>query len=451
MKKIFAAILALTMCAGLAACGGGGTSSPATTTAAGAVTPAGDATGTKLSGDLVYWSMWQETEPQADILKNAIKDFEAANPDVKLTVEWQGRAVNTLVGPALASAQQVDIFDSDPIGFYKSMVDPMQMMDLTDFYASESIDKAGSVEETMIKGLVDWDKALSAKYAKGGMHSIPYAPFTISWFYNKEMFTTAGIDKAPGTWEELDAACAKLKAAGFEPIVTDDAYFTMLFSYYLEKQISTEAIFTMFDKGGAAYNDPAILKTLQSIEDFAKKGYFAKSTKTNKYPAGQQQFARKEAAMYLNASFMASENAETAGTDFPYGAFPFTTVPGGVGKTTENTVGGQAFAVDANTKNKEAAYELLRYFVGNKCQSEFLAKGLVPCLTSIDWPKDLADQKPIVSALTKNIDWAAGVGGDFFGTIIQPELTKVTLGETTAQAAFDKIVKEAATFQAPAK
>ena len=42
-------------------------------------------------------------------------------------------------------------------------------------------------------------------------------------------------------------------------------------------------------------------------------------TATNKYPAGQQEFALGEAAMYLNASWMPSEVADTAGEDFPWG------------------------------------------------------------------------------------------------------------------------------------
>ena len=51
--------------------------------------------------------------------------------------------------------------------------------------------------------------------------------------------------------------------------------------------------------------------------------FMSPQTATNKYPAGQQEFALGEAAMYLNASWMPAEVAETAGEDFPWGFFAF--------------------------------------------------------------------------------------------------------------------------------
>ena len=49
------------------------------------------------------------------------------------------------------------------------------------------------------------------------LHSIPYQPSIFGFFYNKTLFTKAGIESVPTTWEELDAACAKLKEAGITP------------------------------------------------------------------------------------------------------------------------------------------------------------------------------------------------------------------------------------------
>ena len=40
---------------------------------------------------LVYWSMWNETEPQGDVIKQAVTDFEAANPNVTVKIQWNGR------------------------------------------------------------------------------------------------------------------------------------------------------------------------------------------------------------------------------------------------------------------------------------------------------------------------------------------------------------------------
>ena len=66
------------------------------------------------------------------------------------------------------------------------------------------------------------------------LHSIPYQPSIFGFFYNKTLFTKAGIESVPTTWEELDAACAKLKEAGITPITADDAYLTSFIGYHLQ-------------------------------------------------------------------------------------------------------------------------------------------------------------------------------------------------------------------------
>ena len=111
MKKAIASLTAVALAASLAACGGttATSSSTASSTEASSATTAassqaGDAAA-KLSGKVVYWSMWTETEPQAEILKSAIDAFEAANPDCTVEVEWTGRGVKDLISAAIASGQ----------------------------------------------------------------------------------------------------------------------------------------------------------------------------------------------------------------------------------------------------------------------------------------------------------------------------------------------------------
>ena len=445
MKKIIALMLAGAAALSLVACG----STPAAETNAskGSQSEASQAEGAisgeskageaaELGGSIVYWSMWQETEPQADILKAAIEEFKNANPGVEVEVEWQGRGVRDLVSAAVAAGEKVDIFDSDPTYFYQT--DPSIMMDLTDFFASASADGTGTVGDSLLSGLIDWDKAMSADYADGNSHTVPYNPYCIDFFYNTDHFAAAGIEKLPETWEELDAACAALKAAGYEPIVTDDAYSNMMFAYYLVRLVGEDTIKSMCDASN--FENEGVLNALKAMEDFAGKGYFAASCKTNKYPAGQQQFARQEASMYFNASFMASENAETAGEDFPYGHFAYPTVPGGTGLITENSIGGQAFVVNSNTDNKDAAYELLRYFVGGNCQKDFLDHGLTPNLASLEWPAALMEQKPIVAAVTKNINWGASLSGELADSVVKENVLAVMLGEKSADDAYKTIV-----------
>ncbi len=405
----------------------------------------GAAEGSKLTGEVVYWSMWQETEPQADILKQAIDDFKKANPDVKVTVEWTGRGVKDLILPALESKQKVDIFDSDPANLYKA--DPSKLMSLDDFYSSKAAGSDKTLKDTILGGLVEWDKALGAEAKVTGNHSVPYAPYVVSWFYNKALFEKAGITAAPKTWEEFDAVCAKLLAAKIVPITTDDAYLSLIYSYYLERGISEAGIKKLAVENGDLWKDPMIAQTLKAVEDFTKKGYFSKDLKTNKYPAGQMEFAQGQAAMYLNASWFPAEVKEATGADFKWGQFPYPTIPGGSGKITENTIGGQAFMVNASTDNKDAAYELLRHFVSDKTQGAFLEKGLVPCTTATDWPATVADQKEIVNQLTRNVNWGASFTSEFIDGAVNPEIAKIFSGKSTADKCLEEIIKQSGKYK----
>ena len=57
---------------------------------------------------LVYWSMWNQTEPQGVVLEKAIRDFETKNPGV--TVEINDSVLfapgQALLQPAMVKAMQ---------------------------------------------------------------------------------------------------------------------------------------------------------------------------------------------------------------------------------------------------------------------------------------------------------------------------------------------------------
>lgn len=114
MKKVFPIILSLGMMAALAGCSGGAAAASAavstkaestmTESAEAGSTAAAPAAGSSssgetakadttadLKGEIHYVSMWNETEPQADVIKSAIKEFTAAYPGVKIKVDWMGR------------------------------------------------------------------------------------------------------------------------------------------------------------------------------------------------------------------------------------------------------------------------------------------------------------------------------------------------------------------------
>lgn len=61
---------------------------------------------------IVYWSMWEEEEPQAEVIQDAAMAFEEAT-GISVEIQWKGREITSLIGPALDAGEQIDLFDDD--------------------------------------------------------------------------------------------------------------------------------------------------------------------------------------------------------------------------------------------------------------------------------------------------------------------------------------------------
>lgn len=48
---------------------------------------------------IVYWSMWEEDEPQADVIREAAEAYEEAT-GISVEIQWKGRGIRSLIEPA---------------------------------------------------------------------------------------------------------------------------------------------------------------------------------------------------------------------------------------------------------------------------------------------------------------------------------------------------------------
>lgn len=220
-KKLVSILLCAAMVAGLAVgCGG-------------KKEEGGDKGGDKL----VYWSMWSEEEPQAKVIKEAIAKY-TEDTGVEVDVQFKGRnGQREGLEPALQAKQQIDLFDEDVNRVNGSW--GSYLMDLEELAADYEKEHAN---ETLFK---------IARTAGGGtLKSIPYQPSIFGFFYNKTLFAKAGIEAAPTTWAEFDAACKKLVDAGITPITGDTTYQTSTLGYHLGRYLGQDGV-------KALVNDPA--------------------------------------------------------------------------------------------------------------------------------------------------------------------------------------------------
>ena len=173
MKKIIAMLLVLVMVLSLAACGG----------------KADD------SKTVVYWAMWESTEPQGQAIAAAVEQF-TKETGIKVDLQFKGRTgIREGLQPALDAGQVIDVFDED-IDRVNTTFAPY-LLDLEELAAKYDYEK------TAIAGLIGACREVGG----GNLKSIPYQPNVFNFFYNGKIFEEVGVS-APTTWAELLDVCA---------------------------------------------------------------------------------------------------------------------------------------------------------------------------------------------------------------------------------------------------
>jgi raffinose/stachyose/melibiose transport system substrate-binding protein len=383
--------------------------------------------------ELVYWSMWNETEPQAMVLKDAIREFEKSNPNVKVTIQWNGREIRKTLQPALDAGTTIDMWDEDLERIVKTW--QSYALKLDDYYTKSYPSTNGKAfDATVMKSLQNHLRTLSTDQ---GLYAVPYQPYVVSVFYNKDHFTKAGITSTPNSWEEFLSACGKLKAAGFTPVTIDDAYMDLPLGMHLNRKLGNpEAVEALVkDRTGKLWDDPRILQTAKEFEALAKAGYMSKQVATNKWPAGQQEVATDQVSIYfLNGTWLPNEVMGTTGPDFKWGQFAYPAVPGGEG-TGAGTFGAQGFQINKNCAHPDEAFALAAHLTTGKWDQKLSASTYgAPMDTSMEWPVQIKESEPIFASLKSFVPWSGGLAADTDAfPVIKAEYTKLLAGQVSAE------------------
>ena len=199
MKKILAALLAGAMALSLVACSGGNKSSTPTPPANNGGSSAGTSTtppstsGDKIPVSVIAAEYGQNTKKWwADFQT----EFNASHDDIDLTVEvisWND--ISTVVTTRITGNAAPDILNIDLFAAYQ---DEGLLLPAKDYVSDETYAKLypAFLEQSVVDGTV-W--------------AIPDLASARAMYYNKDILEAAGVE-VPTTWDELKAACEKIKA-----------------------------------------------------------------------------------------------------------------------------------------------------------------------------------------------------------------------------------------------
>jgi len=410
--------------------------------------PAVEAPGEEEPVTLVYWSMWNEDEPQGQVMVKAIEAFEAAHPNVDLEVTWYGRDIRNLLATALEADEPIDVYDAwagnrdDAID-----LDEAGYLDLPALGTGYA-DSEMTVREATLPALFH---SVELQNSDGDIIGVPYNPWVVMVFYNKDHFEDVGIASPPQTWDEFVAASEALQAAGYAPFTEDvDAYMDIIIGAFTERAMTCEGIIEVVnDPSGESWNDPALMQMAEDIHAYSD--YLAEGTDGNLYPAGQQRVALDEVTMNLNGSWLPSELLELSGPDFNWGVFSFPNFPYGAGSNTHVESGSQALSINQSSANPDVAFEFIRYVASFDVQTAMVEDAKSPAArVDVPWAGPLADAFEAFRTADQSLSWACGLWdtGEVFSNVVLPYFTDLFVGKITAEEFISTISQAQADFWA---
>ena len=333
---------------------------------------------------LTMWCIATESDANRPAYEQAIAEFEAAHPDVK--IEWEAfenQSYKTKIKAAMSDPDTLpDIFFTWSGAFLGDFVEAGTVYCVDEAYEPF----AAQLPEVMLQ---------NSTY-DGHHYAIPLTFNIVALFANMDLLAEAGWDHVPQTYEDLTACCDALVEKGITPFGCAGKETWCVTEYLepiIEKTIGYEALNEIF-AGRGSWNDPAIATAVDTFQEMINKGYFDPNGMALGNDEVKANFIAGKTAFYQNGSWNCGEvNDQVANAQVAL--FP---VMDAEKATYGQVIGGpsDSLAVSASSKNVElaaqAAFELGR----DICHYGYLAGSGLPAWTP-DY--DTSDVKPLVAAV----------------------------------------------------
>ncbi len=348
----------------------------------------------ELSGHIVMWSGWNETENNAQWLQNAMDSFHEMYPGVTFEVTWNGRKVPSIVNAALAAGQHIDIFDGNIHTSY--MTNTEYLLDMTEYYDKVYPWTDGKPYKDCI--LPAFPAMCRSIAGSDRLYMAVYHPTAYMFLYNKDIFDDCGITETPKTWDEFIGVCEKIKEKGYIPIATDDAYAHRVFGVYLTYLKGNDYVQELVDSGlGEKWTEEPVVQAVRALEEMVQKGYYKPGQAAMPYPAVQQEMAIEgQIAIYYNGTWLPNEVAASAGEDFRWGEFAFPEIPNAEYGQNYGGYASWGLFITKECECPDAAAAFIAYLTSSELDNTYVTEcNGIPVGVNGVWPENLADAKEI--------------------------------------------------------
>lgn len=312
-----------------------------------------------------------------------IEKFEAENPDIHV-VQNQVADADTIIRTLLVKDKAPDVITLNGNGNFGRLAQAGVFYDFSDEPVLDTINPA---VQDILADLGNKD---------GEVNSLGYVNNANGIIYNADIFAEQGIE-VPETWDELIAACEKLKDAGIQPI-----YATLADSWTSVPSFNGLGAYAVqdgfFDEMRAEGENVGPDSKASFEQDFAEPldrelqlyGYAQEGYRGATYDEGNAAFARGEAAMLLQGIW-AVNGIKQVNPDINAAIFPYPTdaekdrvIVSGVDVTV--TMG-------RNSPHREEALRFIEFMFRPDVIEEFAAsQNMIPSVEGAELSDDLALQ-----------------------------------------------------------
>jgi raffinose/stachyose/melibiose transport system substrate-binding protein len=351
-----AAILALVAgaCSSTAASPTPAAGTPVPGTPAPNVTPAPTPTPAPVT---IEWWHITTGEPGKSIFQGIADAYVAAHPNVKINITvLENEAFKTKLATTQQSGTSPDLFQSWGGGIMQAQADAGMLKDITADIASW--------KDTVNPGALSI-YALKDKAGVSHQYGVPWDMGMIGVWYNKALFTKAGISAPPATWTEFLADVSKLKAANIVPlaIAGKDKWPSMHLWTYLVLRIGGADVLSKMITSGDWNTDACKAAGAEVLKLNALNPYqpgYKSATYDNEAAAVGNAQAAMEVMGQWAPGVQVNDSTSKKGIGADLGWFPFPTFDGGKGAATDGVGGGNGVAVGKNASPE--AIDFLKFF-----------------------------------------------------------------------------------------
>ena len=313
----------------------------------------------------ITWWHISTAETQAAYWQSLADAYMEQNPNVTIEITiLENQAFKDRLATVMQAGDPPDLFQSWGGGVLWSYAD------------------AGLVRNIAPELEGEWKDSFSAKAAleqygqNGEYFGVPWTWGAVGIFYNKDLFTQAGLDpeNPPKTWTEFLATVQALKDAGITPMAIGqgDKWPGHHIWCYLALRIGGgDAFLKAYNREGSFADEPFVqagerLKELVDLEPFAE-GFLGMT-----YPDSQIMMVNEQAAMehmgqWAIGAYIGADAELGPKLVEKLGWMPFPEVEGGAGNAGDVLGGGDGIAVGANAEDE--AVDFLKFLTNVENQT----------------------------------------------------------------------------------